>query len=330
MTSKIPFKIHSLDKVSVIAPSDSMKKGSKTIDLARERFEKEFGVKLVLSKNCLSEDPYSSAAIKLRINDLHNAFLDNSVKAIICLTGGYNANELLPFIDWDILIQNPKIFIGSSDNTVMINAIFAKTGLITYYGPNFFKFGMIQGLEYTLNYFKNCLVIDKPYRIRPSKKWSNDKWFKDQEERGFIDNKGYLVCNTGTAQGEIIGGNLCSLNLLQGTEYLPTLNNPILFIEDDDLVGEACFGEFNRNLESFLQLPGSDSIKGIVVGRFPKNCFMTDEKIKYVLNKPKLKNIPIVANADFGHCDPTFTFPIGGTVSLEVRNNNIDIRIISH
>jgi muramoyltetrapeptide carboxypeptidase LdcA involved in peptidoglycan recycling len=332
MNSIFPNSINKGDKITVISPSDCLKSASGTKDLAQKRLETELGIEIVYSANCFDFDTDNSESIAKRSSDLNNVFSDKSIKAIICGTGGFNANEILPFIDWDVVKNNPKVFIGSSDNTVLVNAIYAKTGLVTYYGPNFFKFGMKLGLEYTLDYLKKCLTSKSPFNITPSEKWSNDKWFKDQDNRNFIENKGFLLCNSGTAKGLLIGGNLCSLNLLQSTEYFPTNDGKtILFIEDDDLAGEDTFGEFKRNLTSLMQTPLSKSIGGIVLGRFAVNSQMDNEKIKKFFESNKVfKNIPIIANVDFGHCDPNITFPIGGEITLSVDEEKIDIVVEKH
>jgi len=326
-----PSKLKIGDKVMVIAPSNSIRKKSLVRTLAQDRLEEELGLKIVYSESCLDLDTFALNSIELRLKDLHNAFKDKNIKAIICATGGYSTNDLLPHIDWKILKDNPKPFIGSSDITVLLNSIYAKTGMTTYFGPNFYKFGMKVGIEYTLDYLEKCITKEKPYLITPSEKWSDDAWYKDQVNRNFYQNKGYTVYHHGSCEGTIIGGNLCSLNLLQGTEFMPNLKGAILFLEDDDLAGESSYEEFKRNLQSLLQLPMAKFIKGIVIGRFLKKSLMTNEKMKYILSSPEIPNhIPIIAELDFGHSDPICTFPIGGTAKITTENNNAMVEIISH
>lgn len=325
-------KIRKGDTIALIAPSGSFKKILSIGPLASKRLEDELGVHIKYSNNSLKEtDMIGSSSIKLRVNDLHNAFKDKNVKAIICATGGYNANDILPYIDWKVIKDNPKPFIGSSDITVLLNAIYMKTKMVTYYGPNFFKFGMKLGLEYTLEYFKNCLFSEESFFIKPSKTWSEDKWYKNQDSRIFNDNKGFLVVGKGKAKGVLVGGNLCSFNLLQGTEYMPKLKDVILCIEDDDLTGESSFGEFYRNFHSLLQQPQADSIKGILIGRFLSNSQMTTEKINFIIkSNKKLKNIPVIANVDFGHTDPSVTLPVGGIIEICATKNKVEVKVDSH
>jgi len=318
-------------KISVVAPSESFSKIVGIKRLAEDRIIKEFGAEILYGNNIMEVDLLGSSPINLRINDLHEAFKNKDVDIVICATGGYNSIDLLPHIDWDIIKNNPKPFIGSSDITVLINAIYAKTDVITYYGPNYFKFGMKYNFEYTIDLFRKCFLSTNEYKITPSIKWSEDKWYRKQEEREFKINTGYTVLRAGKGTGRIIGGNLCSLNLLQGTEYMPSLENAVLFIEDDDLAAEDTFGEFYRNLQSLLQQPGANKIQSLIIGRFLSRSNIDLEKIKYILdNCIKDKKIPIIANVDFGHTDPSAFFPIGGTAEVCANEEGHEIRIIKH
>lgn len=331
MLNKSIKKISRGDLIEVITPSGVLNLKSSVFKIAENNFNESFGIRIKYSKNSGKSNSYGTSSLKHRLDDLHNAFMNKKVKAIICLTGGYNANDLLKYIDWKIIKNNPKPIIGSSDITVLINSIYCKTGLITYFGPNYFKFGMKIGLNYTLEYFKKCLILNNDYMLTPSKEWSNDKWYRDQENRIFYKNKGGLIVHEGRAKGVVIGGNLCSLNLLQGTEFMPSLKNSILLIEDDGLAGEDCFGEFNRNLQSLLHLPDARFIKGIIVGRFQANSKMDIKKIKYIINsKNELKYTPVIANIDFGHTDPMLTLPVGGTIEMIIKKGEPIIKIINH
>lgn len=327
----IPDKINFGDEIRVIAPSRSLKiLDFERNENAKKRIE-ELGFKVTFSRYAKECDENKCAPLKKRISDLHEAFLDKNVKVILTATGGYNSNQLLKYIDYDIIENNPKIFCGYSDITALSNSIFAKTGLVTYSGPHFFSFGMNKGLEYTIDYFKKILMQKEIVEVIASKKWSNDTWWKNQEERNFFENEGMFVINEGESKGQIIGGNLCTLNLLQGTEFMPDLENKILFIEDDDLAGNKFHLEFDRNLQSLLHLPNSDKIKGIVLGRAEASCEMTKEKWSRIIKtKKELENIPVIAGCDFGHTSPTITFPIGGEAKIIADKNNIQILITKH
>jgi len=323
-----PTKLKAGDEVRIVAPSRSLAIISEeSRKIANNRFS-DLGLKLSFGKHLEEKDEFVSSSIKSRIEDLHDAFRDKNVKAIITVIGGFNSNQLLKYLDWDLIKNNPKIFCGFSDITALNNAIFAKTGLISYSGPHYSTFGQELYFDYTLEYFKKCLLSDDPFEIIPSEQWSDDAWYKNQKERTLIKNDGFLLINEGNASGTIVGANLCTLNLLQGTEYFPDLENSILFIEDDE---ESLPHTFDRDLQSLIHLPIFSSVKGIVIGRFQKASEITNELlIKIIKTKKELDNLPVIANVDFGHTDPKITFPVGGEVNLVAKNGKVKIELIKH
>ena len=325
----IPAKLKKGDEVRVIAPSRSMvilREDCKKI--ATERLE-ALGLKVTFGKYVMEADSdYLCTSVEHRVEDLNEAFKDKNVKAILTVIGGFNSNQMLDYIDYEAIKENPKIFCGFSDITALSNSIYAKTGLVTYSGPHYSSFGMLKGFEYTLEYFKKMFFEDKEIEIKSSKEWSDDAWFIDQENREFIKNDGMFVINEGEAEGEIVGGNLCTLNLLQGTEYMPNIENKILFLEDDDMAGKIYLMEFDRNLQSLIHMPEFKTVKALVLGRSQKATDMTKEKwIKLIKNKQELANIPVIAGVDFGHSTPIITFPIGGNARLKAKDNNIELYI---
>ncbi len=326
----IPKKLEKGDEIRIIAPARSLSLLSEEfIKLAKDSLEKQ-GFIITFSQNCKKMDVLTSSSIKYRVEDLHEAFLDNNVKAIFTVIGGFNSNQLLKYIDYNLVKNNPKILCGYSDITALANAITAKTGLVTYSGLHFSTWGMKKGFEYNLKYFKKCLIDEDVFEVKPSESWSDDPWYKNQENREIETNKGFIIINQGKAEGMIFGGNLRTFNLLHGTEFMPEFSNSILFIEDDNITKNSFSVEFDRNLQSLIHQPDFVRVKGIVIGRFPKNTDMNLEKLKYIIGtKEELKSIPIIANVDFGHTNPLITFPIGGTVKLKV-DNKVELKILKH
>ena len=325
----IPEKLKAGDEVRVIAPSRSMViLGEDCKKIATERLE-ALGLKVTFGKYVYEADEdYLIASREHRAEDLNDAFKDKNVRAILTVIGGFNSNQILDLIDYDVIRENPKIFCGFSDITVLSNSIYAKTGLVTYSGPHYSSFGMKKGFEYELEYFKKMFFESEEIEIKASEKWSDDAWFIDQENRKFIDNDGLFIINEGEAEGEMLGGNLCTLNLLQGTDYMPDINNKILFLEDDGMAEKLYMVTFDRDLQSLIHTPGFKTVKGIVLGRAEKNCLMTREKwTKLIKNKPELANIPVIGGADFGHTTPIFTFPVGGYSKLSARDGKIKLCI---
>ncbi len=188
--------------------------------------------------------------------------------------------------------------------------------------------------EYNEEYFKKCLVKnvagDDGFILEPSETWSEDLWFLDQGKRDIKKNEGVKVLRDGKSEGVILGGNLGTFTLLTGTEFMPDLAGSILFIEDEGSLGGGFAVDFDRNLQALTMQKGFEKIKGVVIGRFPKNSEMNLEKIKHIINtKKELEGILIVYNANFGHTNPIFTFPIGGMMRMTVKDGKVELKIVS-
>lgn len=322
-----PQKLKRGDQVRIIAPARSLKIISRnTQDVANKTFS-DLGLLVTFGKHINESDEFSSSSIKSRIDDLHTAFTDKEVKAVISVIGGFNSNQLLRYINWDLIKKNPKVFCGYSDITALNNSIFAKTGLVNYSGPAYSTFGKLLDSEYTIEYFKKCLFETQPIDIRPSKRWDDRKWWVNQKDRRFFKNTGWQIINKGKAEGTILGANLCTFNLLQGTEYFPSLKDSVLFLEDDY---ESNAVTFDRDLQSLIHLPEFKNVKGIVIGRFQKASNVSAENLKKIVKtKKELDQIPVIANVDFGHTSPMITFPVGGEVKI-AANSKPTIKITSH
>lgn len=323
-----PDKLQKGDEIRVIAPARSLAiLGSELKMIANERIE-SLGFKLTFGKNVAEIDDFGSSTIESRINDLHDAFADKKVKAILTVLGGFNSNQLLSSIDWELIKQNPKILGGYSDITALNNAIYAKTGLVTYSGPHYSSFGQKLYFDYTLDYFSKCLFKSEPYALLPSPEWSDDSWYKDQENRQLIKNEGYWIIHPGKAEGTILGANLTTFGLLQGTNYFPDLNKSILFLEDDDTINAV---RFDSELQSLTLQANFNKVGGIVIGRFQNKSEVTkDLLVKIIKSKKELEAIPIVANVDFGHTDPKITYPIGGMACLDISEDKARLTILEH
>lgn len=326
----LPNKLKAGDQIRVIAPSRSMSIISEDVrKIATFNLEK-LGLKISFGNHVEENDSFSSSSIKNRLADLHDAFADPQVKGVLTVIGGYNSNQLLNGIDWSLIKKNPKIFCGLSDITVLSNAIYAKTGLVTYSGMHYSTFGQKILQDYNVNYFKCCLIENEPFEIKPSEKWSNDSWYKNQDDRKFMGNEGWWVLNDGSAKGISVGGNLSSFKLLAGTEYMPSLKNSILFLEDDNFTTNDV-SEFDRQLQTLIHQKNFKKVRGLLLGRFEIGSKMTRELLtKIITSKQELKNLPVIANMDFGHTDPMFTFPIGGEVKLNAQKESSSITVLKH
>jgi muramoyltetrapeptide carboxypeptidase LdcA involved in peptidoglycan recycling len=135
--------------------------------------------------------------------------------------------------------------------------------------------------------------------------------------RNFV-NEGYQVIREGHADGILVGGHLPSLNLLQGTRYLPELEGAVLFVEICDRYGKDAVSKLNQYLDALLLQKGADGLKGLLVGRLLKEeAVSSDELTASLLARGNLKHIPIIINVDFGHTTPMVTLPVGGRISID-------------
>lgn len=331
----IPAKLKVGDEVRIVSPSCTLPSMPWFSDAMMDRAKKHFadeGMKVNEAKYLREMDSAGSTTIAHRLEDLHAAFSDPNVKALLCIRGGWNCNQLLPFLDYDLIKKNPKILCGFSDITAIGNAIFAKTGLVTYSGPNFNQFAYGDGIQYTYDHFKAALMEKKPIELSPSPTWT-DAFFDPQKPWEFTKNDGWWTIHEGSAEGTIIGGNLCTLSLLQGTEYMPVVKNSILFVEDDH---ETHPRTFDRDLTSLTQQPWFRDVKGIVIGRCQSTAvnkefgpISKDILFSIIRRNPYLEKLPILANVDFGHTHPIFTFPIGGTIKMSVGKTS-SLTILQH
>lgn len=313
----VPPRLRSGDTVRVIAPARSRAMimehdNTRWID---ERFA-AMGLTLTFGEHVDEDDQFRSSSVEHRVADLHAAFADPSVAGILTVIGGFNSNELLPYLDFDLIAAHPKVFCGYSDITALQNAILARTGLITYSGPHWSSWGMRDHFEPTGDWFRAAVTTEDPIAVEPSTAWTDDAWFADQDTRTPVPNAGWRSLRPGRTSGRIVGGNLCTLNLLQGTANMPSLDGALLFIEDDF---ESNTVAFARNLTSLLQQPDADGVTGLVLGRFQEASAVSWEELdEIVARQPALAGKPVLAGVDFGHTSPLLTFPVGGTADLAV------------
>jgi muramoyltetrapeptide carboxypeptidase LdcA involved in peptidoglycan recycling len=320
-----PQKLQKGDEVRIIAPAMSYRIiGEDVRLLAKERIEK-MGLKVSFGKNIELIDGFVSSPISARIEDLHEAYRDASVKAIFTVIGGWNSNELLGYIDYELIKNNPKMLIGYSDITALQNAILAKTGVVSYSGPHYSTLGMKYGTDYTITNLEKILFGNDMVNYMPSDEWSDDpEWFIDQEKRIFKKNNGIFIVNAGSAKGVLLGGEMTTLQLLFGTHYMPEANDIILALEIAEIAANSSKPMFERILQSIIQQTWFKNVRGILIGRMQDETGLPVVDIKMVADlHPELKDMPILANIDFGHTYPLITLPIGGEV--EIKDGSISI-----
>lgn len=319
----IPKRLSKGDEIRVIAPSNSLQSvGGFTANQAALKRLNDLGYQVTFGQNMTVMDCLNSSPIEARVADLHVAFLDDNVKAILAVTGGYNANELLPYLDFELIAKHPKIICGYSDFTSLANAITAKTGLVTYYGPSYIAFKLADQLgDYQVqNWQKVMTQGTDTVRLTASAQWSSDAWYLPDAKRDYHDNQ-WQTYAKGHVTGELVGGNLNTLYTLQGTSYQPNYDRKILLIECSD---DSDRYDFSRNLAALLQ--SIRQPQALIIGRIPTDVDLDEEMLLYILAKfPILKTIPVLYNVNVGHTQPILTLPIGQTITVDATEKWVQI-----
>jgi muramoyltetrapeptide carboxypeptidase LdcA involved in peptidoglycan recycling len=179
---------------------------------------------------------------------------------------------------------------------------------------------MKEGQEYQSQSWLKAVTQDN-YDLVPSKDWSSDAWYLPDAPRTFYPTE-WKVYKAGSASGTAIGGNLSTFALLRGTPYAPQVENYVLFVEEaEGYPPEHFLREFAALLQAY------PNPQAVIIGRFPKECEMTEEILLAILDKhPLLKTIPVLYDVDFAHTQPLFTITIGGQVTLDTEKMVIHVQ----
>lgn len=305
--------------------------------IAKERLENDFGLEVVPMPHSLKGTEFVYENPKLRAKDLMDAFEDKSIDGIFCAIGGDDSIRTLPYVDFDIIKNNPKIFMGYSDTTVG-HLMMYKAGLTSFYGPSVMcEFGeYVSMFEYTSASVKDILFNDTAgYEIKPSPYWSDD--FVDWKEENINigktlkeDTKGYEVLQgEGKVQGHLLGGCLDVFMMCIGTSIWPSVDKwegAILFLETSEEKPSPDFFKYTlRNLaaQGILRV-----IKGIIVGKPQQEVYYEEYKEvieKVLVKEENLKDLPVFYNVNFGHAFPIGIIPYGVNTELDCSNKTITL-----
>lgn len=307
------------DEIRVIAPAGSLFSLTELTIKSAEKKLTSLGFNVTFSEHATEHDILGSSSIMSRVKDLHAAFADENVKGILTAIGGFNSNELLPYLDFDLIKRHPKVFCGYSDITALCNAITAKTELLTYVGPHFSSFQMDELQEYQTETFLHATTDEKAFVVSASETWSQDEWYLPNPKRRVFANNWKVYNPAEPVTGTCYGGHLNTFQLLFGTSFQPNLERSILFIENAE---EDDYHDFARGLAALLQIVKHP--QALLIGRFPKQTKMTEERLLAILSKyPLLREIPVIYDMNFGHTQPIFTIPIGDQASVDTSQKQI-------
>lgn len=315
------------DTIGIFSPSAPItvtapKRTKRAIEFLQKK-----GFKIKLGKLTGKKDYYRSGTIKERADELNELIRDKEIKCIMSSIGGYNSNSLLPYIDYEAFKQNPKILIGYSDVTAILLAIYAKTGISTFYGPALVPtFGEYEPLVAdNWRYFEEICMNNnlENYEYKKSNNWSDEliNWENYKRPKKLYENEWKTEIG-GTFQGRLIGGNLNTMMGIWGTEYMPEIKKgDILYIEDtmkNPMILEREFALL-KNSNVF------EKISGIIMGKHEQYDDLDTNKrpAEVLLEILADKKIPFLSEFDSCHTHPIMPLLIGATYKIDVNNKKV-------
>lgn len=334
-----PKKLCKGDKVAIV----SLSSGTAGDELfkhryeqGKKRFEEVFGLTVVTMPNALKGSEYLSKHPEARAKDFMDAIKDKSIKGIICNIGGADTVRLLPYIDYEAIKKNPKVFMGYSDTTVN-HFMMYKAGVTSYYGPSVMgEFAEnFEMHEYTKKYVDEVLFQNKEnIKITSSSKWTSEflDWSNaeyDNVKRKMNDEKhGYEVLQgKGSVEGYLLGGCFDVFPMFIGTEVWPKKSEwkeKILFLETSEDEVEPDYIEYY--LRNLIAQGIIDEINGIIIGKPQDEKYYEEYKEVYkrlIAEEAGRPDLPILYNVNIGHTAPMCIFPMGQKIKLDLDNKEI-------
>ena len=304
-----PNKLQKGDVIGIVSPSAAITPELLPMLGKGREFLHNLGFRTEISSNCMKELKGSAGTPEERAEDINSLFGNKRVKGIICSQGGDTANSTLPYLDFKLIKENPKIFQGISDITVLLNAIQEQTGLVTFHGNDImFGFGR-NPTAYDVNEFTGRLVKGKTGELNKNSKWKSIR--------------------PGIAEGRLMGGNLDCILKLAGTPYQPDFSDSILFLE----AFETTSGECDYKFQQMKQMGAFDGIKGVLIGYVwgmqKSTKARKQEQMEDLLERITSNyDFPIVKCNDFGHNCSNTTLPIGVKAGLSGKETDATMEIM--
>jgi len=315
------------DTIGIFSPSTPITSTSKNRYNRSKKFLEDKGFKILEGNLTGKNDFYRSGSILQRAEELNELIRNPEVRCIMSTIGGMNSNSLLPYIDYDAFMRDPKVIIGYSDVTAILFAIYSKTGISTFYGPAIVaSFGELEPFnEMTYQYFLEIMVENTTgnHEYIMPEVWTDEfiDWESQSRSKKKVNNN-WLTRKDGKAEGRLIIGNLSTMSGIWGSQYMPEIvEGDILFIEDS-LKNAATV----ERLFSLLKLNGVfDKISGLILGKHELFNDSETGRQPYEILEEVLgdHNIPFLAEVDCCHTHPMFTMPIGKNIIMDATNKII-------
>ena len=306
----LPPRLAEGQTVGIVAPASAT---FQTVDLAiAQESLQALGLKSKLGRHVLARHGYLAGADRDRAADINAFFDDDGISAVLPIRGGWGSSRVLPHLDYERIRRNPKVVVGYSDITALHLAIGAKTGLVTFHGPN----GLGRWDSWSLEYFKRVLFAGEAVTME------NPTALSDRNALTQTENRVQTI-TPGTARGRLVGGNLTVLTTILGSPYVPSFDGAILFLED---VGEDLY-RVDRMFTQ-LKLAGLlDRIRGFVFGTCaecgPGEGFASLTLEEILADHVKPLGVPAWFGAMIGHQTPQWTLPVGGEVEIDASKGTV-------
>jgi muramoyltetrapeptide carboxypeptidase LdcA involved in peptidoglycan recycling len=290
------------------------------------------GFEVELSRHALEQHGHVSDTAENRAADLHEMFERSHVAAIIAAIGGDHSCHLLPHIDFDLIRENPTIFMGYSDITVLNVAIWHECGLVTFNGPalitDFAEHP--EPLAYTVESFARTVQEAEPVgRIAPSSQWTEEilNWREKLDltrPRRLEESPGWSWLRPGAREGVLVGGCIESLQHLRGTPYWPDLEGAILFLETSEEAPSPA--RVDGILMDYENMGILSKLAGLLFGR-PMGYSESDKEAlrQVIMERTAGFDLPVIADMDFGHTAPQFLLPIGCRARIDSEEESFSI-----
>lgn len=332
----IPQKLKRGDKVALVSLSSGIAGDAEVLwryEQGKARLKEVFGLEAVEMEHTLSGSGYLYNHPEERAEDLLNAFRDPSIKGIISCIGGIESIRMLPYLDLNVIRDNPKIFLGYSDTTTS-HLICYKAGISSIYGPSLLvDFAEnVKMHPYTVEYLRKALFDADPMgEIKPAPEWTSEylPWEQGNrlQERKYSKNNGYeLLQGTKTVKGRLLGGCLEVFDMLRGTELFPSpeeFEDTILFFETSEEMPPAWYVECALRMYGMMGI--FEKVKGILWSKpFEEKYYEEYKKvIKQILKEFKKEDLPVLYNLNFGHTEPKIAIPYGTEAEIDCERGTL-------
>ncbi len=297
----IPERLKKGDTIGLIAPSSPVEKDDLEIINQSILLLESEGFNIKFAPNALNNELGYGAKAKTKAEDINMLFQDEEVKAIFCISGGFNSNTTFEYLDYDRIKYQPKIICGFSDSTSLLNVIYQRTGLVTFHGPTF----------------------------KALTSWQTSYGYEEVMKRlvegalslGKADDE-YVTVQEGKAQGILVGGNLSLVNEMVAGNYAIDFTDKILFLEE--LFLETPPALVSNYFYHMRQNGVFDKIKGIWLGNYDGSISIEQILLDSLEGE---YHFPIIKSNNFGHIDKKTVIPIGTMAKIDT-NKDVKIELL--